>query len=64
MTSKKLSPNTVARLSDIFIHNLLNRKLAHVSKAKNMQRYFAVSNLDHDLYWYNKYQELAKKSVA
>ena len=55
--------DTVARLSDIFIHFLLNRKLAHVSKAENMQRYFAVSNSRSDLFWYQKYQEeVAKRS--
>jgi hypothetical protein len=55
--------DTIALLSDIFIHNLLNRKLVHVSKAENMQRYFTIACSSRpDMYWYNKYQELATKT--
>jgi hypothetical protein len=37
-------PETVNRLKDIFLHNLLNKKLVTVSRADKMQHVFSISS--------------------
>lgn len=56
---------TVNRLKDIFIHNLLNKKLADVSRAERMQRYFTISSSRPYHVWYHEYMlEQEKKKSA
>ena len=56
---------TVNRLKDIFIHNLLNKKLSEVSRAEGMQRYFSISSSRAGYLWYHEYMlEQEKKKAA
>lgn len=56
---------TVNRLKDIFIHNLLNKKLADVSRAERMQRYFTITSSRPSHLWYHEHMlEQEKKKAA
>jgi len=56
---------TVNRLNDIFIHNLLNKKLIEVSRAAMMQRYFTIPSSRASHLWYHEYMlEQEKKKAA
>jgi len=55
---------TVNRLKDIFIHNLLNKKLAEVSRAEMMQRYFAISSARASYMWYHEHMVEQEKKKA
>lgn len=56
---------TINRLKDIFIHNLLNKKLVEVSRAEKMQRYFSILSSRGSHVWYHEYMlELEKKRAA
>lgn len=57
------SPETINRLKDIFIHNLLNKKLIHVSRAEMMQRHFIVLSSKSELYWYHEYTKEKEKNL-
>ncbi len=59
------SPKTVNRLKDIFIHNLLNKKLIAFSKAEKMQRNFKVVNTsDMSDFWHEQYRKEKTKNEA
>ncbi len=58
-------PETLNRLKDICIHNLLNKKLIDFSRAEKMQRYFKIVNTRVSDYWYEQYRaEKAKNEVS
>jgi hypothetical protein len=48
-------PETLNRLKDIFIHNLINKRLINVSRAEMMQRHFTISSNPSEDIWYNEY---------
>ena len=54
---------TINRLKDIFLHNLMNKKLIKISEAQKMQRYFKiVSTEDRSHYWYKRFTEEREKN--
>jgi hypothetical protein len=55
---------TVNRLKDIFIHNLLNKKLVDVSRAEKMQRFFTISSTRASHLWYHEYMLEKEKQKA
>jgi hypothetical protein len=55
---------TVNRLKDIFLHNLLNKKLVDLSRAEKMQRYFTISSTRPSHIWYHEYMLEKEKQKA
>ena len=59
-------PETIDRLKDVFLHNLLNKRLIEPSRAATMQRYFRVisSRPYHELYHERmmKYEQFKSQS--
>ena len=59
---RTFSAQTAGRLNKIFLHNLLNKKLAEISRVDRMQCFFKInSTTPGDVYWYRKYLELKEK---
>ena len=58
-------PATINRLKDIFIHNLLNKKLIQISNAEMMQRRFGiVTERGLDEFWRDMYfKEMTKRKA-
>jgi hypothetical protein len=55
---------TTNRLKEIFLHNLLNKKLVDFSRAERMQRYFKISNTRESTVWFDLYMaERAKNQT-
>lgn len=58
-------PIATNRLKDIFLHNLLNKKLVKISHAEMLQRYFSiVERSPASDYWFNMYVEEKKKNES
>lgn len=57
--------DTTNRVKDIFIHNLLNKKLVEFSKAESLQRHFKITNAkDESDFWREAWQAERAKNEA
>jgi hypothetical protein len=59
-------PETVNRLKNVFIHNLLIKKLIAFSRAEKMQRYFSIESQRKNYEWYHELmmEQQKKRSAA
>jgi hypothetical protein len=55
-------PEAIDRLKDVFLHNLLNKRLIEPGRASTMQRYFRVISSRPYHEWYHEYMTKRKQS--